>query len=418
MNLKPYPSYKPSGVEWLGDVPQGWEILQLKYVTRMAYGDSLSSENRIEGEVPVFGSNGIVGTHCEANTSVPCLIVGRKGSYGKVNYSDKAGFAIDTTYFVDNTQTKQNLRWLFYLLSSSSLDSVSQDTGVPGLSREDAYSRRVVLPPLTEQKQIADFLDRETARIDGIIEKQERLIALLTEKRSVLISDAVTKGINPNVKLKRSGVEWLGDVPEGWEVKRLRFAVTLNPSKQEIKDKSKDELVSFLPMEAIGYGGSLNLERTKKIGEVENGYTFFSNGDVTIAKITPCFENGKGALMRGLTNGCGFGTTELTVLRPSQELDAQFLFYLSSSCTVRRLGEGEMFGSGGQKRVPDDFYRNLIITLPPLAEQKQIADFLDAETAKMDDLTAKARKAIELMKEHRSALIAAAVTGQIDVRNA
>jgi type I restriction enzyme S subunit len=117
-------------------------------------------------------------------------------------------------------------------------------------------------------------------------------------------------------KYKPSGVEWLRDVPNGWKVKRLRFVANLNPSKSEIADLDRGTVVSFLPMESVGDDGVLSLDKEKTIAELETGFTYFRNGDVTIAKITPCYENGKGALMCGLTNGIGFGTTELIVARP------------------------------------------------------------------------------------------------------
>jgi type I restriction enzyme S subunit len=206
-------------------------------------------------------------------------------------------------------------------------------------------------------------------------------------------------------------VEWLGEVPEHWEGLRLRFAAMLNPSKQEARSYADDDLVSFLPMEAIGEDGSLNLEQVKEVGECLNGYTYFKEGDVCIAKITPCYENGKGAILRGLKGGIGFGTTELIVARPRTELiTAQFLDYLFRSSTFRSLGEAAMYGAGGQKRVPDSFVRDFASFLPPVGEQSAIATFLDRETAKIDALIAEQQRLIELLQEKRQAVISHAVT--------
>ena len=153
-------------------------------------------------------------------------------------------------------------------------------------------------------------------------------------------------------KYKPSGVEWLGEVPEHWEVKRIRFVANLNPAKLDIANIKHDVIVSFIPMEAIGDDGSINLEKEKPIGELESGYTYFRDGDVAIAKITPCYENGKGALMRGLKNGIGFGTTELIVARPkSAKITSSFLNYIFISPDFRSLGESRMYGAGGQKRA-------------------------------------------------------------------
>jgi type I restriction enzyme S subunit len=210
-------------------------------------------------------------------------------------------------------------------------------------------------------------------------------------------------------KYKPSGVKWLGDVPDKWGVKRLRFVARLNPSKSEISTLDRNTTVSFLPMEDIGDDGSLTLDKEKAIGELETGYTYFRDGDVTIAKITPCFENGKGALMRGLSNGIGFGTTELIVARPlPEQITGPYLYYLFISSVFRSIGESHMYGAGGQKRVPDDFVRDFSIAIPSLPEQTAIVEFLDRETAKIDELIAEQRRLIELLNEKIVSLVLSA----------
>lgn len=214
---------------------------------------------------------------------------------------------------------------------------------------------------------------------------------------------------------KPSGVQWLGDVPAHWELKRLRRCLQLNPSKSEIACESRNKEVSFLPMEAIGDDGRLDLSRTRPVNEVETGYTYFRDGDVTLAKITPCFENGKGALMTGLVGGFGFGTTELIVARPAPgRLSSEFLNWLFCSPNFRREGEACMYGAGGQKRVPDDFVRTLVWAVPPIGEQIAIAHFLDHETAKIDALIAEQEKLIHLLAEKRQATLSHAVTRGLD----
>jgi type I restriction enzyme S subunit len=212
-----------------------------------------------------------------------------------------------------------------------------------------------------------------------------------------------------------SGVEWLGEVPAHWHVFRLRFTAELNPSKSEAASLPRDADVSFLPMESVGDDGSLDLIRVRPIAEVESGYTYFREGDVTVAKITPCFENGKGAVMRGLASGIGFGTTELIVARPRRGvMTSDWLNLIFRSQPFRRLGEAAMYGAGGQKRVPDDFVREFRIGVPPIAEQTAIAAFLGRETAKIDALVAEQEKLIELLKEKRQAVISHAVTKGLD----
>ncbi|MGO8878312.1 MAG: hypothetical protein ACLPVO_01390 [Desulfomonilaceae bacterium] len=148
LKLKPYPEYKQSGVQWLDKIPNHWEIGRLKNLCRFAYGDSLPNDKREDGVVRVYGSNGVVGTHVRANTKGACLVIGRKGSFGKINYSKEAVFAIDTTFYVDQRCTRARLRWLYYLLIWARLDGVSRDSAVPGLDREEAYKHILLYCPL------------------------------------------------------------------------------------------------------------------------------------------------------------------------------------------------------------------------------------------------------------------------------
>jgi type I restriction enzyme S subunit len=183
---------KASGIEWLGEVPEHWRVERLKWVCRFTYGDSLSDANRRQGNVPVYGSNGPVGMHDVANAAGPCIVIGRKGSFGKVNYSESDLFAIDTTYFVDKKCTKANIRWLYYLLIWCRLDRISKDSAVPGLDRTDALNTLVPVPDGAEQERIAKWLDIETAEVNDAITKVEDEITLLREYRDRLIADVVT----------------------------------------------------------------------------------------------------------------------------------------------------------------------------------------------------------------------------------
>lgn len=215
--------------------------------------------------------------------------------------------------------------------------------------------------------------------------------------------------MKPYASYKPSGVAWLGDVPTPWAVERLRFRVRLNPSFS--KPLSTDLPVSFLPMEAIGDDGALDLERTRPVGEVASGYTYFEDGDVAIAKITPCYENGKGAVLAGLAEGVGFGTTELIVMRPTQNDCPQWLYYLTMCSAFRLPGEAFMQGAGGQKRVPDLFVKDYFAPIPPPDEQQAIADYLDAETARIDTLVQEKEELIGLLREARSNRISELISG-------
>ena len=200
-----------------------------------------------------------------------------------------------------------------------------------------------------------------------------------------------------------------GDLPEGWTSRRLRFDVSLNPKKSAL-DMKPDEVVSFVSMDAVGEYGGLRLDENRELADVYEGYTYVADGDLCIAKITPCFENGKGALAEGLTNGVGFGTTELHVVRPGPSIDRRFLFYISIAHDFRKIGESEMYGSGGQKRIDEGFIKDWMPPLPTLETQRRIAQFLDEKTARIDGLIEKKRALLERLAEKRQALITRAVT--------
>ena len=216
-------------------------------------------------------------------------------------------------------------------------------------------------------------------------------------------------GYRPYAEYKDSGVEWLGRMPNSWKPKRLRFALKTNPSSKEIK-LAPEDLVSFVVMDAVGEYGGLRLDTEKELSDVGSGYTFFANDDVVVAKITPCFENGKEAIAEALTNGLAFGTTELHVLRAGLDLYPRFLFYITISDLFRSFGESEMYGAGGQKRVPESFIKDFVAALPSLPEQQTIARFLDHKTAQIDALIAKKEALLEKLAEKRTALISHAVT--------
>lgn len=448
MSFPKYPAYKDSGVEWLGQVPEHWEVDRIKASIVSSkngiWGDeSKGDENdipcvrvadfdrqklRVELTEPTIRN--VTSREREGRTLNKGDLLLEKSGGGEnqpvgcvVLYDDERPAVCSN--FVARVQLKPGMGssfWRYVHAAAYAVrlttGSINQTSGIQNLDQDRYFNERAAFPPPEEQTAIATFLDHETAKIDALVAEQEKLITLLQEKRQAVISHAVTKGLNPNVPMKDSGVEWLGEVPEHWEVKRLRNVTSLNPSKAEVGHLPRDTEVSFLPMEDVGDDGTLNLRRTRPIAEVESGYTYFREGDVTIAKITPCFENGKGAVMRGLNNGYGFGTTELIVVRPCEsKVTSNYLHLLFISIRFRLLGESFMYGAGGQKRVPDDFVRDFLVALPPLAEQEEIKAFLECETGKLDSLVTHARSAIAILQERRTALISAAVTGQIDVRN-
>lgn len=191
---------------------------------------------------------------------------------------------------------------------------------------------------------------------------------------------------------------------------RLRYYASFNPSKSSLHGLPDDTEVVFVPMEAVSETGGIDISMSRPLGSVYSGFTFFASGDVLIAKITPCFENGKGALVPELHRKIGFGSTEFHVLRPGPKLEGRFLHYVTRSTIFRDNGAAEMKGAAGQQRVPEDFVKNFQIWTPPLTVQRAIADFLDRKTAAIDALVDKKERFIRLLTEKRAALIHHAVT--------
>lgn len=195
-----------------------------------------------------------------------------------------------------------------------------------------------------------------------------------------------------------------------WPIKRVRFVTRLDSTEAHKRALSEASEVVFLPMEAIGEEGQLDYSDIRDIDEVRTGYTRFFEGDVVIAKITPCFENGKGAVVTGIPGGVGFGTTELHVLTPAPEIDGRFLYYVTASEPFRKQGEAEMTGSAGQKRVPEHFVRDFRMSIPPLAIQRATARYLDRECERIDALIAAKLHLLCIVVEKQRSIVAQAVT--------
>ena len=408
---KRYEKYKDSGVEWIGEIPEHWGVIKLKYVTKLAYGDSLPTENREEeGEVDVFGSNGKVGTHNVANTLSPVIIVGRKGSYGKVTYSDKKCFAIDTTYYIDNRCTKSNIKWLYYSLMVLELDKNSQDTGVPGLSREYAYNKYVPVPTVNEQVAIANFLDQKTAEIDDLIADKEKLIELLQEKRQAIITEAVTKGLNPNVKMKDSGIEWIGEIPEEWELIKIKFVGTIysgNGFKEELQGKTEGDY-PFFKVSDINGNGKLAISSNNYVDEddvVNNGWNIIPKNSILFPKIGEALKKNHRKI-----NACSCLIDNNIAAIKTNERIIDFNYFYYYFCCVN----AEWFvNPGAVPSINNAYLKNFMVLLPSKNEQTAIANFLDQKTAEIDDLIFDIYTQIQKLKEYRQSLISEAVTGKI-----
>ena len=219
---KAYPEYKDSGVEWLGLVPESWTVCRLKNLATIKNGQDYKSVQTDDG-YPVMGSGGQFTFASKFMYDKPSVLLGRKGTIDKPLYINEPFWTVDTMYYTELNEGF-DAKYLHYLALTIQFSRYSTNTALPSMTQEHLSNYKFSVPKAeSERKKITEFLDLETAKIDNLIEKQQQLIELLKEKRQAVISHAVTKGLNPDVPMKDSGVEWLGEVPEHWEVSKFGY---------------------------------------------------------------------------------------------------------------------------------------------------------------------------------------------------
>ena len=428
MKYAAYSEYQATGIEWLPQAPTHWQVKGLRHICRFAYGDSLAAENREDGAVAVYGSNGQVGMHDTSNTLAPVIVVGRKGSFGKLNYSHEPVFAIDTTYFIDKRHCSENLDWLAYALQPLKLDEASKDSAVPGLAREDAYKHKLPVPPVDEQQSIARFLDAKTAQIDALVAQKRQLIDKLKEKRQALIARTVTRGLppeaakaaglEPNPEMKDSGVDWLGQIPEHWQLVslfRVAQSIQTGPFGTQLHhaDYVDDEVPLINPIHLVD--GKLQPDSkntvTPETAERLSRYKLTS-GEIVFARRG---DIGRCGVVLPEQAGWLCGTGSMVVRLHAQYCDSHYYTLVFQSSGFRSLLELNAVGTTMLNLNPSILGR-MMVPVPPLIEQQSIVVFIGNETAKIDSLIQQVESAITRLTEYRQALITSAVTGKIDVR--
>lgn len=406
MSLPRYPEYKDSGVEWLGEVPGHWEVKRLGYY----FTERREKVSDKDFEPLSVTKNGILPqletaakTDDGDNRKKVCtgdFVINsrsdRKGSSG-MSLLDGSVSLINT---VIQPQKEMGIEFAHHLLRSIPFQEeyYRYGKGIVADLWSTNYSEmkniNLSVPPVTEQQTIAAFLDRETGKIDSLIAEQQRLVELLAEKRQAVISHAVTKGLSPSAPMKDSGIEWLGEVPAHWEVKRLKFLC-------DVQTGDKDAV------NAVDDGDYPFFVRSQTVEKI-NSFTFdceavLTAGDgVGVGKVYH-YVNGK------------FDFHQRVYMMNNFRCVTGKFFFRYLAATFHKVALG-----GGAKSTVDSLrmplFMNFEITVPPVDEQSKIIAFVDNETTKFDTLTAEANRAIALLQERRSALISAAVTGKVDVR--
>lgn len=435
MSLPRYGEYKDSGVDWLGSIPSHWAVSQSRRMFRVRSEPALADDQMLtasqkygvlpqaefvqrEGRRVVEVIQGVESLkHVEPDD----FIISMRSFQGGIEWCKLRGST--SFHYVMLTPMK----WVWppffaHLLKSSTyIQALRRTTDLIRDGQELRFSNfaQVPLPvvPVEEQASIAAFLDRETAKIDALIAEQEKLIALLAEKRQATIAHAVTRGLNPDAPMMDPGVAWLGEVPAHWDVVPLKYLVELRsggtPSKDNLDYWDGDvPWASAKDLKVERLGSTTDCITQKAIDDgaaslVRSGAVLVVVRGMILARTFPVVQT----LVPMAIN------QDLKAVLPLDRLNASFLAWLlrgSAAESLQRLDEA----GHGTKALRMDAWTSMQLPIPPQAEQIEIAEFLSRETARLDALCAEAARAIDLLKERRSALIAAAVTGQIDVRRA
>lgn len=441
-HYKPYPACKDSGVEWIGKVPEHWDVKPIKIIAS-CNDDSLPES--IPPDTPIRYVDISAVSHDEGIAEAVPMVFGeapsrarRKAKSGDVVVSTvrtylKAVASVDeahadcvysTGFAVLRARREQMapefLKWLALNdLLIQAVESHSEGLSYPAINSSELVNLKTVVPGLSEQRRIASVLDCETARIDALIAKKTEFIELLAKKRQALITHAVTKGLNPNVKIKDSGVEWIGEIPEHWQVRPIKSLATgpatlfIDGDWIESKNLS-DSGVRYITTGNVGEG-EYKEQGSGFISEAtfdQLRCTEVLPGDVLISRLNPPI--GRACIAPNLRSRV-VTSVDNVILRPSVEFDSMFIVFRFSAKDY--FHEMSLLGSGAtMQRVSRTELGNVRVAWPPLNEQIEISHYIQAETMQMDTLSERVGYSIDLLKKRRSALITAAVTGQIDLR--
>ena len=403
------PRMKPSGLAWAPVVPAHWTVKKLGFLASLQSGDTTAADDiKDSGPYPVYGGNGLRGYTDRFTHRGEYALIGRQGALcGNINYA-KGEFWASEHAVVVTPREEIAVVWLGELLRAMNLNQYSLSAAQPGLAVDAIAALKVPIPPLAEQRAIADYLDRETARLDALVAAKERLLAILAEKRRALITHAVTRGLDPAVRLRDSGMPWLGEIPTHWNVQRVAVLF------RERDERCEPEL----PLLEVSINSGVVLrefadDRIETTAADFNTYKVARAGDIVFNKM----RMWQGAV--GVAPQDGLVSPDYLVAAPSNGFLPEFAGLLfrtkAFSAECARESHGIVWD---RLRLYWEGFRDIRIQLPPIEEQRSIVAHIHRETAKLDALRDATERTIVLLKERRSALITAAVTGRIDVGRA
>lgn len=424
---KPYDEYKESGIKWVGPIPAGWETRPLFAVAR---ANTASNKAGAEANLLSLSYGRIVRKDIAGNDGLlpasfdTYQVIGRHDIVLRLTdlQNDKRSLrsaisperGIITSAYLALTPTTILPRFLSYLLRAYDLQKVFYSMG-GGLRQSMKFSDMkwlpVILPPESTQREVIAYLDRETAQINELIGKQERLIELLAEKRQAIITHAVTKGLNPNAATKPSGIPWLGDVPAHWSVRKFSQVTSINGGQVDPRQEPWANMLLIAPNHVESGTGRITHRETSAEQGADSGKYLVKAGEVIYSKIRPYLRKVVIAPEDCLCSADMYGISALPSAMSNRFLQELMLSQPFTDFTADSSARVAM------PKINREALARGFLWYPPLSEQEAILGYIDRESALTDQLEKRSRKFIALLRERRSALIAAAVTGKIDVTN-
>lgn len=415
--MNKYEQYKPSGVEWLGVVPVHWEVKRLKFMATIQNGQDYKHIVADEG-YPVIGSGGQFAYATNYLYDGKSVLLGRKGTIDKPLYVNGKFWTVDTMFY---TQIAKDVvpKFLYYCTLTVDFWRIATQTALPSVTATALSNLQFAVPPFEEQTTIATYLDERTAYIDRLIAKQQALSEKLSEKRTALITEAVCGRIKishcTEICFKDSGIQWLGKIPEHWEVKRLKYLLSekLKYGANESAELDDKDLPRYIRITDIREDGQLKEETFKSLEYEKAEEYLLDDLDILLARSGATV--GKSYLYRKDLAGLACYAGYLIRARFNQKIaNPKFVNYAFQSNFYWEWINAVNIQATIQN-VSAEKYNEFTLTLPSLPEQTAIATYLDTETAKIDRLQAKIGESVERLKEYRAALITQVVTGKVKV---
>jgi type I restriction enzyme, S subunit len=395
-----------TGGPWHGGVPPGWSLKQLKWAVTFQRGHDLPAEDRHAGPVPVVAGGGITGWHDVAQAGGPGIVTGRYGTIGEFHLVEEDYWPLNTALYSIDLHGN-HAGFLRYMLEPLAplFHLNAAKSAVPGIDRSDIHTIPVAIPPPSTQHAIADYLDRETARLDALVAAKERVLELLAEKRRALITRAVTRGLDARAPLRDSGIPWLGEIPAHWETERTRW---LFKERDQRSATGEEELLTVSHLTGVTPRSEKDVNMFE--AETTEGYKICLSGDLVINTLWAWM----GAM--GVSPIDGIASPAYNVYEPGDRIEPSYIDALVRlpifAQEVIRYSKGVW--SSRLRLYPEGFFE-VSLPVPSLSEQRAIVAHIATETAKLDALRVATERTTVLLKERRAALIAAAVTGQIEV---